>query len=289
MKKIAATVALSALFFVGTIDNTEASIFTRNNKSTRSQLEEAFGSGVVGGSFPSYKNDTHVLYDALVKARKIFESTVKTYKLNKDADVKTFIESLKKIEEALDDIYKSKKDSAIIEKASAARDYYDQNSNAYPLVKEKMGAALQPFEASFQKLTTRQLTNPNGDLSSATNDTFDIIREMQEQMVEEKVAPQPQQTIIVVPAAAQSINTSSSGNWMFDNPNQSVQNTVAQSTAVVQQPIVQPQTTPAKVTTTPVVTQQSNVVQQPAAVVQQPIVQPQQVVVRGAGRNSNGR
>ena len=43
MKKIATTIALSALFMTGVMDNADASIFTWNNKVTDNQLKSKYG------------------------------------------------------------------------------------------------------------------------------------------------------------------------------------------------------------------------------------------------------
>lgn len=274
MKKITTTIALGALFMTGVIDNTDASILTRNNKVTRAQLQEAFGAGAVGGSFPSYKNSTHVLYDNLVAARKLFESTAKTYKLKKDATVKGLVELLDKIEEALIDIYQSEKDSKLIDKASKAKNYYDQNSDVYSLVKGKMGATLQPFEMKFKALAVPQFLGSTGEVSLAAKSVFDIITKLKEQMVDKTAqTPQPQIKVIVVPAnTTVSSNSSSDGNWMFNNPQAITTQPVQNSTVVA--PAVQTPTVPQPAVVQPVI---------PQSVVVQPVARPV-ISSRGKGR-----
>ena len=286
MKKIATTIALSALFMASVIDDANASILTRNNKVTLAQLQGTFGTDAAGGSFPSYKNSTHVLYDNLVAARKVFESTAKTYKLQKDATVKVFVELVGKIEKALIDIYQSEKDSKLIDKASTAKNYYDQNSGAYALVRGKLGAALQPFEASFKGLAVPEpVGSITGDIASAAKDVFDIITELKGQMVDETAqTPQPQTTVIVVPAnTAASSSSSSDGNWMFDNPQATTAQPAQNSTVVVQPQATTAQAATTQVTTTTVAAPavQTPTVTQPVVV--QPVAAPV-VSSRGKGR-----
>ena len=283
MKKIATTIALSALFMASVIDDANASILTRNNKVTLAQTQEAFGKGAAGGSFPSYTNSTHVLYDNLVAARKVFESTAKTYKLQKDATVKVFVELVGKIEKALIDIYQSEKDSKLIDKASTAKNYYNQNSDVYILVRGKLGAALQPFEASFKGLAVPEPVGPiTGDIASAEKDVFDIITELKGQMVDETA-----QVIVVPITSTTSSSSSSDGNWMFDNPQATTAQPTQNSTVVVQPQTTTTQAATTQATTSTVATPavQTPTVTQPVVV--QPVVsQPaaQTRILRGGRR-----
>lgn len=284
MKKIATTIALSALFMASVIDDANASILTRNNKVTLAQLQGAFGTDAAGGSFPSYKNSTHVLYDNLVAARKIFESTAKTYKLQKDATIKVFVELVGKIEKALIDIYQSEKDSKLIDKASTAKNYYNQNSDVYTLVRGKLGAALQPFEASFKGLAVPELVGPiTGDIASAAKDVFDIITELKGQMVDETA-----QVIVVPITSTTSSSSSSDGNWMFDNPQATTAQPAQNSTVVVQPQTTTTQAATTQATTSTVATPavQTSTVTQPVVV--QPVVS-QPVVVQPAATPTRRR
>lgn len=252
MKKIATTIALSALFMTGVMDSANAWILTWNNKVTDNQLTSAYGK--------SYKDQTKVLYADFKKAKALFERKAKESKVQSHQDVKAVITLFDKTAAALKDVYQAEKSTVLIESANKAINYYNQNQGAYSSAKRILGNNLQQFEEAFKNLSVPQATDYTGDISSKVAEVFNIIDNLKNQMTDQTVqAPVAQPQVIITPAPAApstSSNNSSSndGNWMFEK-NDTATNTVAPQTTTVVAPVTTPvvQTTttpaPAKVTT----------------------------------------
>ena len=304
MKKIATTIALSALFMTGVMDSANAWIGTWNNKVTDNQLKSKYGE--------SYKDQTKALYSDFNNVKGLFKKKAKEYKVQSNQDVKAVITLFDKIAAALEDIYQAEKGTILIESADKAINYYNQNKGAYSSAKRILGDNLQQFEEDFKNLSVPQSTNYVGDISSKVAEVFDIINEIKDQMTDKSAQPQQQTTVIVVPTAtttpssSTSSSSDSNGNWMFKKAEAATPQTANVTppasviTPVQVTPIVtvQPTTattpattltvTPQTTTTTPAVTtvkaatpttqatttSSSSVSVQPQAATVQPVVTP---------------
>lgn len=299
MKKIATTIALSALFMTGVMDNADASIFTWNNKVTDNQLKSKYGE--------SYKKQTKALYDDFIKAKRLFERKAKESKVQSNQDVKAVITLLDKTAAAVKDVYQAEKGTIIIESANKTINYYNQNQGAYSSAKRILGNNLQQFEDAFKNLSVPQATDYTGDISSKVAEVFNIIVNLKNQMTDQTVQAPVAQTQVVsthapaVSATSSSDSSSNNGNWMFEKKDTATNTatpqtpiaatsvkTVTPATQVVTpQTTIQPQTPTATTTVkTPVV--QTNTASAPVKVttpatpvITQPVVQQP---TRGAGR-----
>ena len=192
MKRIATTIALSALFMTGVMDSANAWIGTWNNKVTDNQLKSKYGE--------SYKDQTKALYSDFNNVKGLFGRIAKKLKVQSNQDVKAVITLFDKIAAALKDVYQAEKGTILIESADKAINYYNQNQSAYSSAKRILGDNLQQFEEDFKNLSVPQSTNYVGDISSKVAEVFDIINEIKDQMTDKSAQTQQQTTVIVIPA-----------------------------------------------------------------------------------------
>ena len=123
MKKLATTVALTALFSTMMVYDANAGILSRNNTITAANLQAAFG-----GNIAIAKNwkttESKILYDVFCTAKKAFTKKLPT--ISKTKAEKTFNELLSLLEKALIDIYQCENEKTLTKKTTNLVSYWTQ-------------------------------------------------------------------------------------------------------------------------------------------------------------------
>ena len=123
MKKLATTVALTALFSTMMVYDANAGILSRNNTITAANLQAAFG-----GNIAIAKNwkttESKILYDIFCTAKKAFTKKLSTF--SKTKAEKTFNELLSLLEKALIDIYQCENEKTLTKKTTNLVSYWTQ-------------------------------------------------------------------------------------------------------------------------------------------------------------------
>lgn len=253
MKKLATTVAMTAILSTMVTGDVNAGIISRNNTVTARNLQAAFGGNIaIAKNWKS--TESKKLYDAFVIAQKKFKGKLSTFRKT-DAE-KTFKELLNLLEKALKDIYQCEDEKTLTKKTTNLVSYwtqkYDtkasinsvQNVPDYDsgnfssvtdlLSNEKFEGFIESF--SLLELPEQFWTKTGAPVVEGTKKTFGIILALQCLMGKDdprKVISYPAEPSVspAKPSVSPAEQTQS-GNWMF---NQAANNPAVQPTPAQQQ------------------------------------------------------
>lgn len=176
MKKIMLTIALAGFFTTGVVDDANAWIFTRNDKVTVAELQEAFGTGFVSGTKNYDGSSSYRLYQDF----KNLETTYKTVKKAKDLSKinkngeKIFAKFLEYMEKALIDIYQSEKPATLQKKTNEVVNYYASNRSSIDVfLKEQL--ANTAFESQIRNMVVPQLVSTVDESKINANKTYQVL------------------------------------------------------------------------------------------------------------------